>query len=107
MGKKVRTMRGEILDWDLASVKNQMAKKPAPLNVKERQDFIDSKLRRRVKRVKDQIHELQSTKVDRKIAEAPVAEQELIDENKPVATEETTTPKKRTIKRKTPPKTEE
>ncbi len=55
MPKKVRTAKGQIIDFDLLKIKEQMESAPKPDNVKLRQDFIDQKIRRRVKRVKDQI----------------------------------------------------
>lgn len=115
MPKKVRSMRGEIIDWDRAAIKNQLASQPAPANVGKRQDFIDAKLRRRVNKVKGQLSQLSSTKVDRKIAGTPVEQQEKIDENvkaaEQVAEEKTSVKttetkseapaKKRTVRRKT------
>lgn len=110
MGKKTKSMRGEIVDWDLAKVKTQMEQAPAPLNVQARQDFIDQKLRRRVKKVKEQISNLDSSKVDRKITEAPVEQADKIDEVKVAAVEKPTVTKspakKRPVKRKPKAKTE-
>lgn len=111
MGKKVRSMRGEIIDWDLAAIKTQMKSKPAPANVKQRQDFIDSRVRRRAKKIKGQLDQLSSTKVERKVASAPVEEQEKINDTPAVqdtavveetqATEETkSTAPKRSVRRK-------
>lgn len=57
MPKRVRTAKGQILDFDLLKIKEQMESAPAPSNVQARQDFIDQKMRRRVKRVKDQLAE--------------------------------------------------
>lgn len=99
-------MRGEIIDFDLEQIKGQIASRPAPTNVKARQDFIDRKFRRRVKKISDQIKNLDSSKVDRKIADAPSKEDVKVNEKEPIATKdadqkETTTPKKRTVKRKT------
>ncbi len=107
MAKKTKSMRGVIIDWDLAEIKSQMEQAPAPLNVEKRQNFIDQKLRRRVKKVKESIAALDASKVDRKVAETPVAQAEKIDDVTVV--EEAApkkTPKKRTVKRKTTAKTE-
>ena len=57
MPKKVRTAKGQIIDFDLLKIKEQLGEAPTPANVKARQDFIDQKMRRRVKRVKDKIAE--------------------------------------------------
>ncbi len=93
--KKVRSMRGEVVDFDVQDIKNQIAARPEPSTVKARQDFIDQKSRRR-KKVADQIKNLPASSVERKLAETPTPEIEKIDE---VVAEEA--PKKRTIKRKT------
>lgn len=98
MGKKVRSMRGEIVDFNLQQIKSQMKSNPAPHTVRARQNFIDQKLRRRVKKVQDDLGKLDSTKVDRKIAEAPAKEQPKVDTK---VEAKTTTTKKRTVKRKT------
>jgi len=50
MGKKVKSARGEIIDLDLFKIKEQIASNPAPVDVKQRQDFIERRLRRRLKK---------------------------------------------------------
>lgn len=57
MPKKVRTAKGKVIDFDLLRIKEQMINGPKPASVQERRDFIDQKMRRRVKKVKDQIEE--------------------------------------------------
>ena len=57
MPKKVRTAKGKIIDFDLLKIKEQMVDAPKPANVQARQDFIDQKMRRRVKRIKDELAE--------------------------------------------------
>jgi hypothetical protein len=94
-------MRGEVIDFDLEQIKGQIASRPAPSNVKARQDFIDRKFRRRVKKISDQIKNLESSKVDRKIAEQPTKEEEKVNEKVAVESKtEETQPKKRPVKRK-------
>ena len=51
MGKKIRSAKGEIVDFDLLKVKEQIASAPAPQDVKMRQDFIEKRMRRRLKKV--------------------------------------------------------
>jgi len=55
MPKKTRSAKGEIIDFDLLKIKAQIASTPKTTDVKKREDFIDRKLRRRVKRIKKQV----------------------------------------------------
>lgn len=50
MSKKVKSARGEVVDFDLLKIKEQIASAPPPTDVRARQDFIDKRLRRRLKR---------------------------------------------------------
>lgn len=52
MSRKIRSMRGEIIDLDLLKIKQQMASTPKPVDVKEREQFVDKKIRRRVRKQK-------------------------------------------------------
>ncbi len=101
MPKKVRSAKGQIIDFDLLKIKEQMVDSPRPTNVQARQDFIDQKMRRRVKRVKDQLLEAKNKAkpVDVKpTIEVQSAEQgPKIDEVKESVKE----PQKRKIKKKT------
>ena len=94
--KQVRSMRGEVVDFDVEAIKGQIASRPAPTSVQARQDFIDQKYRRR-KKISDQIKNLDASQVDRKLAETPTEEDKKIDEV--VAAKEPAPKKKRTIKR--------
>lgn len=49
---KVRSAKGEIVDFDLLKIKAQMTAAPKPVDVKAREDFIDKKLQRRLRRLK-------------------------------------------------------
>lgn len=68
MPKKTRSAKGEIIDFDLLKIKAQIASTPKTTDVKKREDFIDKKLRRRVKRIKKQVEtvevEVEPTIVD-------------------------------------------
>ena len=50
MGKKARSARGVTVDFDLMKIKEQIASAPTPMEVKARQDFIESRLKRRIKK---------------------------------------------------------
>lgn len=51
MGKKVRSARGDMVDFDLIKIKEQIAARPTTQDVRARQDFIERKLHRRLKKV--------------------------------------------------------
>lgn len=51
MSKKVRSAKGELVDFDLLQVKEQISNQPTPQDVRARQDFIEKRLRRRLKKV--------------------------------------------------------
>lgn len=48
--KGVLSARGERVDFDLLKIKQQIAAAPKTVNVTAREDFIDSRLKRRLKR---------------------------------------------------------
>ena len=43
MSKRARSARGELVDFDLLAIKQQLASKPVPVSVDERRKFIDEK----------------------------------------------------------------
>ena len=55
MPKRARSARGEMVDFDLLKIKQQIASAPKTTDVKKREDFIDKKLRRRVKKIKKKV----------------------------------------------------
>jgi hypothetical protein len=55
MGKPVKSAKGQAVDFDLLKIKQQMASAPKPTNVKAREDFIDQKFKRRLKKLKNDI----------------------------------------------------
>ena len=52
MGKPVKSAKGQIVDFDLLKIKQQMASAPKPTNVQAREDFIDQRFKRRLKKLK-------------------------------------------------------
>jgi len=97
MGKKVRSAKGELVDFDLMKIKEQIASAPPTLDVKARQDFIDKRLRRRLKKAKQNIEKVE-IEVDSKVAAEPDAPLVEAVDQKPTA------PKKKS-KQKARPKT--
>lgn len=51
MAKLIRSARGVQVDFDLVLIKQQIASSAAPTNVQSREDFIETKLRRRNRRI--------------------------------------------------------
>lgn len=52
---KIKSARGEIVDLDLLKIKQQISAAPKTTDVTAREDFIDSKLKRRLKRAKQKV----------------------------------------------------
>jgi hypothetical protein len=43
MSRKTRSARGNVVDFDLLAIKEQLAAKPVPVGVNDRRRFIDEK----------------------------------------------------------------
>lgn len=84
MPKKVRSAKGEIVDFDLMKIKEQMANAAPPADVKAREDFVDRRLRRRLRRttVRPPAPKLPSkpVEVDPVIPSTNPVQSEMIDE---------------------------
>jgi len=64
MPKLVRSARGEMIDFDLMQIQQQLADTPVHADVQARQDFVDRRLRRRVRRVPTPPPKLRSEEPD-------------------------------------------
>lgn len=51
MSKDVKSARGALVNFDLLRIKQQIATAPKPAVVKAREDFIDQKFKRRIKKL--------------------------------------------------------
>ena len=51
MAKGVKSARGQLVDFDLLKIKQQIATAPKTSTVKAREDFIDQKFKRRLKKL--------------------------------------------------------
>ncbi len=49
---KVRSAKGEVVDFDLLKIKSQIAAAPKTTSVQAREDFIDKKFKRRLRKLK-------------------------------------------------------
>lgn len=49
MPKIVRTARGALVDFNLIKIKHQLANAPAPTEVRERENFVERRLKRKLK----------------------------------------------------------
>jgi hypothetical protein len=52
MAKPVKSAKGQLVDFDLLKIKQQIASAPKPTNVQAREAFIDQKFKRRIKKLK-------------------------------------------------------
>lgn len=52
MSKSVKSARGEDVNFELMKIKEQMSTAPKPTNVQAREDFIDQKFKRRLKKLR-------------------------------------------------------
>jgi hypothetical protein len=81
---KTRSARGEVVDFDLIQIKQDIASGPRPVNVSSREEFIDRRVRRRAKK---------ATVVEEIVADS--VEEEVVQEQQPevlAAIEPTPTP---------------
>jgi len=78
MPKKVKSAKGVVVDFDLLKIKQQMAEKPTPVEVKNREEFIDKKVRRRIKNKPVQ-PKVEGVAVDAKIEDSSEVEGKKID----------------------------
>lgn len=51
MGKTVRSAKGALVDFDLLKIKSQIASAPKPTVVQAREDFVDQRMKRKLKRL--------------------------------------------------------
>lgn len=61
---KVKSARGAVVDFDLLRIKQQMASAPKTTNVQAREDFIDQKFKRRLKKLKRDVAQTAATAED-------------------------------------------
>ena len=102
MPNEKRSARGVLIDFDKLKIKEQLASAPTPVEVKARQNFIENRLKRRLKKtvpvetteVKPEMPEPEEA-VDEGHIEAEATEEVAAVEEKKPAT------KKKTVKRRT------
>ena len=60
MGRSVRSARGAQVDFDLLKIKQQIASAPKTTNVEARENFIDQKFKRRIKKLTRDVSQVAS-----------------------------------------------
>lgn len=55
MGKSVRSARGSMVDFDLLKIKQSMTSAPKPTTVKDREEHVDNKIKRRINKLTRQM----------------------------------------------------
>lgn len=103
MGKKVRSAKGEVVDFDYLKIKEQLAAAPTPVEVKNRQNFIENRLKRRIKK---KVPEVEPVAVDVEptlpaATEENVSEESVVEAKAAPVTKKTTTTKQRARKKTT------
>ena len=98
MANKIKSARGELVDFDLLKIKDQIASSPPAADVQARQDFIDRRLRRRLKKVTPPAPKIKDKDVVTK--ELPGTE-ELSEEPKLIDEVKVEEPKKAPVKKST------
>jgi hypothetical protein len=97
-GKKVRSAKGMIIDFDLLKIKEQISNTPAPSSVRARQDHIDQRLRRRLRKAQAVTAAPAVTAAGLPAAANPNQPEALIGETEktPTKTKQKARPKKKT-----------
>lgn len=93
MAKKIRSARGTIIDLDLMRIKSTMEKTPKPKTTVEREEFIDQKLRRHIRRTRSE----QAAKIKEQKGTEPSQARTV---TQPKQTQESTPTPKRRVRRK-------
>jgi hypothetical protein len=100
-GRQTRSMRGANVDFDLMDIKAQIASQPKTTDVKAREDFIEKRLNRRLKRKLDREKKVKDEQA--KLASEKKIEKKLVPKTKEVVApveDEAPVPKARKIKKK-------
>lgn len=99
MGKKARSAKGETVDFDYLKIKEQLASAPTPMEVKNRQNFIENRLKRRLKK---KLPVVESAPVDvEPVLPEPTEEVAVKEEVAPTTEETTKTTTKQKARKKT------
>lgn len=107
MSRKVRSIKNEIVDFDLFDIKNQMSQSPKSADVLMRESYIDIKRRRASRKDIEQLQAEQAKNkamVRRKMKEQQNAEAKKTKTTKADATTETVDTVEETQEQQTEPK---
>lgn len=85
MGNTVRSAKGVAVDFDYLKIKQQLASAPPPVDVRTRQNFIENRLKRRLKKKLDPVVEVAPTLPEP--AEALLVTDEVVTVDKPLVEE--------------------
>jgi len=97
MAKKVRTARGDIIDFELFKIKEGLSTSTPSVEVKARERFIENKMKRRIKRAKNRMMKDMKDMND-ETEVAPAAKSPELVTKKKVSTKPK--PKRRIVKKK-------
>jgi len=99
--KVIRSAKGAVVDFDSLKIKEQLASAPTPLEVKNRQDFIENRLKRRLKK-KLPVVEKMAVDVEPSLPEpaAVVAQEEIVSVTEAVKEKKSTKKTKQKARKK-------
>lgn len=99
MPKMIRSARGEMVNFDLVLIKQEIASAAAPTNVSSRENFIENRIRRRSRRT-GKVVEASERDLGEEVTATHLEEVvEATAEDKEVAEEPTETTTTRRVKR--------
>jgi hypothetical protein len=77
MSRKARSIKGEVVDFDLLEVKRKIGDKPVSTDVKNRENFVFSKRRRGAKKVINKMLDAQDANETNQKSEVNVSASEV------------------------------
>ena len=104
---KGRSAKGEIVDFDLLKIKEQIASAPPSHEVKRRMEFIENRLRRRTKKAPVVVPQVDVDNNNVTTAEPVEVKEDIVVEQAPIEQKTTTTTKKTTKQKARTTKTTE
>lgn len=93
MPKLIRSARGQMVNFDLVLIKQEIAANAAPTNVSSREDFIENRIRRRTARRTGKLGVKPSEReLGDEVSVKTIDEPEIVEQDEPAVTPVESTP---------------